>query len=125
MSLVIPRRTFLTGLITGAAAPALCAPGLVRASSLEFGLLRGWNLDPRVLALWSGYGAPEGRWLASCIPANGSVAPAGGCDYSLIRLSETSVGELSPDARRASQQLPLRDHLRALARVREAGCSVI
>lgn len=122
MSLVIPRRTFLTGLIASA---AVCAPGLIRAGSLEFGLLRGWNLDPRVLALWGDYGATEGCWIASYLPADDFAFPARSCSYSLIRRSETSIWDYDPGTRRASQQLPLRDHLRALARVREAGCSII
>ncbi len=120
MTLILPRRSFLTGLV--AASTVLSAPGIVRASSLEFGLLRGWNLDPRVLA-FRGAGKAPMQWIVSLLPASRDFYPADR-PYSIVRLSEThNQGNLM---RVASQQLPLKRHLETLALIRAIpSCTVV
>ena len=117
MTIILPRRGFLIS--AASALGVLAAPPLVRASSLD-AVLRGYNLDPKVLAFYRPEDREgEGRWVASWLPMAAETMAAHGRIYSLVRLSQTdNEGDFM---RVESQQLPYRVHLEKLKRLQETG----
>lgn len=112
--MLIERRKFILGGLG-----LIAAPAIVRATSLDFGLLRGYNMDPKVLAFWDTgpyKRSLPGRWLVSRLPAASDTEPAD-CFYDLRRISETETSGFAKNEREASRALPLKRQLEAMREV--------